>query len=91
MRAFPPRLVDQPFFYPVLTEAYAAKIARDWNAPRSGSGYVTRFEVRDDVASQYEVREAGGRDHKELWVPAEELAAFNDGIVGRIEVIAQFP
>ena len=31
MRAFPPRLPEQPIFYPVTNEAYAAKIARDWN------------------------------------------------------------
>lgn len=30
-RAFPPRLAHQPIFYPVLNEAYAAQIARDWN------------------------------------------------------------
>ncbi len=29
MRAFPPRLPEQPIFYPVTTEAYAIKIARD--------------------------------------------------------------
>jgi len=46
MRAFPPRLPDQPIFYPVLSEDYARKIARDWNVPASGSGFVTRFEVR---------------------------------------------
>ena len=35
MRAFPPRLPEQPIFYPVLSEAYAVKIARDWNtSPR---------------------------------------------------------
>jgi hypothetical protein len=45
MRAFPPRLLEQPIFYPVLSEEYAVKIARDWNAPRSGKGYVTRFRV----------------------------------------------
>lgn len=45
-RAFPPRLPDQPIFYPVLTEAYARKIARDWNVPASGSGFVTRFSVQ---------------------------------------------
>jgi hypothetical protein len=33
MRAFPPRLAHQPIFYPVLSEEYAVKIARDWNAP----------------------------------------------------------
>ena len=36
--AFPPRLPIQPIFYPVLTEEYATKIARDWNVPASGSG-----------------------------------------------------
>jgi hypothetical protein len=30
--AFPPRLFWQPIFYPVLNEAYATQIARDWNA-----------------------------------------------------------
>jgi hypothetical protein len=39
-RSFPPRLPEQPIFYPVLTEEYATKIARDWNVPASGSGYV---------------------------------------------------
>jgi hypothetical protein len=30
-REFPPRLPDQPIFYPVLTLEYAKRIARDWN------------------------------------------------------------
>jgi hypothetical protein len=45
MRTFPPRLPEQPIFYPVLTESYAIEIARDWNVPASGVGYVTRFSV----------------------------------------------
>jgi hypothetical protein len=89
MRAFPPRLPDQPIFYPVLTEAYAMKIARDWNAPRGG-GYVTRFRVRRDYLDRYTVQEAGGREHLEYWIPAEELPAFNDAILGEIEVVAEF-
>ena len=44
-RAFPPRLPEQPIFYPVLNEAYAVQIARDWNVPASGAGFVTRFSV----------------------------------------------
>jgi hypothetical protein len=28
-RRFPPRLPDQPIFYPVLNEQYAVEIARD--------------------------------------------------------------
>ncbi len=61
MRAFPPRLPEQPIFYPVLGEDYAIKIARDWNVPASGSGYVTRFAVRKSYLDRYGVQEAGGR------------------------------
>jgi hypothetical protein len=91
MRAFPPRLPDQPIFYPVLSEEYAIKIARDWNVPASGRGYVTRFRVAKQFLSKYEVQEAGGRAHREHWIPADDLAAFNAALVGEIEVIAEFP
>ena len=90
MRAFPPRLPEQPIFYPVTTEAYAVKIARDWNVPASGSGYATRFQVLKSFLDNYRVEEAGGREHREYWIPAEELPAFNDAIVGEIEVVAEF-
>jgi hypothetical protein len=90
-RAFPPRLPDQPIFYPVLTEEYATKIARDWNVPASGAGYVTRFKVAAAFLARYDIQNAGGRDHQEYWIPAEDLAAFNASIRGKIEVIASFP
>ena len=91
--AWPPRLPDQPIFYPVLTFDYAEKIARDWNSVRPAPdnlGFVTRFEIDEVTASAYPVQEAGSRDHKELWVPAEELEKFNAGIVGLIEVVARY-
>ena len=90
MRAFPPRLPEQPIFYPVLTEAYAIKIARDWNVPASGSGYVARFKVLKAYLDRYQVQEAGGRDHLEYWIPAEEMDAFNAAIVGKIQIIQSF-
>lgn len=91
-RAFPPRLPGQPIFYPVLNEEYAAQIARDWNAKNSLAqvGYVTRFAVRSDYLSQFEVKKVGGSIHLEYWIPAEKLDEFNANIVGRIEVIAEF-
>lgn len=89
-REFPPRLPDQPIFYPVLNEAYAAQIARDWNVRASGAGFVTRFQVEKEFAAKYAPQIVGGKMHAELWVPAEELAEFNRHIVGRIEVIAEF-
>jgi hypothetical protein len=89
-RAFPPRLPEQPIFYPVLTEEYAAKIARDWNVPASGSGYVTRFKVARRFLARYDIQDAGGKAHQEYWIPAEDLADFNANIRGKIEVIARF-
>jgi hypothetical protein len=91
MRAFPPRLPEQPIFYPVLTEAYAVKIARNWNVRADGAGFVTRFRVRRDFLERYEVQEAGGRAHREYWIPADDLPNFNGAIVGEIEVVATFP
>jgi hypothetical protein len=88
--AFPPRLPEQPIFYPVLTEEYATKIARDWNVPASGAGYVTRFKVERRFLARYEIQNAGGRDHQEYWIPAEDLAELNANIRGKIEVIAHF-
>lgn len=90
MRAFPPRSPEQPILHPVTTEDYAVKIARDWNVPASGAGYVTRFRVRRDFLERYEVREAGGRAHREYWKPAEDLGGFNAAIIGEIEVTAEF-
>src|SRR3954468_4321330 len=89
-RRWPPRLPDQPIFYPVLNEEYAAKIARDWNVPRGGVGYVTRFAVCRDFLDLYEVQQVGGRDILEYWIPAEDLEELNDNIVGNIEVVTTF-
>lgn len=91
MRAFPPRLPEQPIFYPVTTEDYAIKIARDWNVPASGSGFVTRFEVSRVYLDMHEPRDAGGRRHREYRIPAEALDAFNAAIRGPIEVVHRFP
>jgi hypothetical protein len=91
MRTFPPRLPEQPIFYPVTTEAYAIRIARDWNVSASGSGFVTHCHVRKDFLDRYEVQTVGGRAHQEYWIPAEELPEFNAAIVGEIEVTARFP
>ena len=89
-RAWPPRLPGQPIFYPVLNEDYATKIARDWNVPRSGSGYVTRFRVGKVFLDNYEIHQAGGQTILEYWIPAEHLRQFNASIIGTIEVIATY-
>jgi hypothetical protein len=89
-RRWPPRLAEQPIFYPVTNEAYAIEIARDWNVPASGRGVVTRFEVDAVFMSRYDVQVVGARHHAEWWVPAADLEALNDRIVGDIQVVRAF-
>jgi hypothetical protein len=92
-RAFPPRLEWQPIFYPVLNEAYAAQIARDWNTKDAASGYagfVTAFDVDRTYFQKFEKQTVGNSNHQELWIPAEELTMFNEHIAGQIRIIAAF-
>lgn len=91
-RRFPERLDWQPIFYPVLSESYATRIAKEWNTKDEANGsvgYVTRFNVDARYVRRFEPHSAGGDDLVELWVPAEELDDFNDHIVGKITVIAE--
>jgi hypothetical protein len=74
----------------VLNEEYARQIARDWNVPASGAGYVTRFAVRKEFLTRYPVQKVGSSIHQELWIPAEDLVEMNKNIVGLIEVIFEF-
>ena len=89
-KAFPPRLPEQPIFYPVTNEDYAIQIARDWNVKASGAGFVTRFKVDAAYAARFPRKIVGGKIHEELWVPAEELLEFNSKIIGEIEIIHSF-
>lgn len=53
-RQFPPRLPEQPYFYPVLNLKYATQIAHDWNTKDAQSGWVgcvLRFQVDGEFLS----------------------------------------
>ena len=89
-KAWPPRLPDQPIFYPVTNERYAIEVNR-WNVSQFGKGYVTKFYVRKDFIEKYKVETVGGRHHTEWWIPAEELTEFNNNIIGLIEIIYEEP
>jgi hypothetical protein len=92
-KAFPPRLPEQPIFYPVLTFEYAEQIAQQWNTKdeRSGyAGFVTHFEVERAYLAQYEEHQVGASIHRELWIPVEELDEFNQHILGHIKIVAAF-
>ena len=88
--AYPPRLPEQPIFYPVLNERYAREIAEKWNkryADSQYTGFVTTFEIDDAYISQFPVQTVGASYHQELWIPAEELENFNHHIIGTIAIL----
>lgn len=90
---FPSRVQWQPIFYPVLTRAYADAIARDWNSRDASHhyvGYVTRFNVRNEYLHNFEIQTVADRETLEYWIPADDLEAFNENIVGVIQVVAMF-
>jgi len=93
MRAFPPRLPEQPIFYPVISFDYAEAIARDWNSVRENHeyiGFVLGFEIDDTYGAKFPMQTAGGKACQELWVPSEELDDFNRHIRGEINIIAEY-
>lgn len=90
---WPPRLPEQPIFYPVTNEEYAVQIARDWNtkdATNGNVGYVTKFQISSDYLSRFEQQVVGGKEHTEYWIPAEQLEEFNTHIIGKITIIRKF-
>lgn len=87
---FPPRLPEQPIFYPVLNEKYALEIASRWNTKDKYSGYkgyITKFEIKDEFIKHFDIQTVGANYHQEFWIPAEELVEFNKHIIGKIQVI----
>ena len=89
-KRWPPRLPEQPIFYPVTNEQYAKEIATQWNIRDSGVGYVTRFHVKKSFMDNYKIEQVGASHHTEWWIPAAELEELNDNIVGEIEVIGEY-
>lgn len=89
-RKWPPRLAEQPIFYPVTNEQYAREITTQWNIKYNNIGYVTRFEVRKTFMNRYPVQQVGAAHHTEWWIPAEDIDELNANIVGLIEVIGVY-
>jgi hypothetical protein len=90
--AFPPRLPDQPIFYPVTNFEYARQIAEGWNTKYNNPpcGFITKFAVSDEYIKQFEIRIVGARENTELWIPAENLTEFNANILGKITIEAEY-
>ncbi|MEM7343983.1 MAG: hypothetical protein AAF485_07050 [Chloroflexota bacterium] len=88
-KKWPPRLPEQPFFYPVTNEQYAIELTQ-WNITDFGAGYVTKFEVEKAFMDNYPIKCVGAQHNTEWWIPAEDLEQLNSKIVGLIEIIGEY-
>ena len=89
-KRWPPRLPEQPIFYPVTNEDYAREITMKWNVKEGHAGYVMRFHVRKSFIDRYEIHKVGGAIHTEWWIPAKDLEELNDNIIGLIEIVGEY-
>lgn len=87
--AFPPRLPEQPIFYPVLNEEYAAQIARDWNAKynEDKTGYVTGFAVRKEFLDNYEIKIVGGKHTRNTGFRRKIWKNLTETLSGRLKLL----
>jgi len=85
---FPPRLPEQPIFYPVLNLEYAKKIHK-WNMAAYGDGYIVEFEIDNMflVIHHIEPHNVGGKNDNEFWIKSDDLDNFNNHIVGKIKLV----
>lgn len=90
MRRWPPRLPEQPIFYAVTNQEYAEQIARQWNATQGKIGFVTCFSVHKSFMDRYEIHQVGAAVHTEWWIPAEDVEAMNDNIIGLVEITGEY-
>lgn len=87
---FPPRLPEQPIFYPVTNIEYARQITVEWNVPAYGCGYVVEFDMNNNYIKKFDIQNVGGEIHNELWIPSEEMDEFNDNIIGKIRLVESY-
>jgi hypothetical protein len=92
--AFPPCTPLQPSFDLALDFEHAEQIASRKNPGDAASGFagfVTDFDVDADYLRRFEVQLVGeAAQHKEVWVPADQVREFNTHLRSRIRTRTAF-
>ena len=78
------------FTYLKQQQRYAEMIARQWEVPLHGAGYVVRIVLPEDVLRQYDLETVAYEEHLEYRIPSGELAELSDELVGAVQPVAAF-
>ena len=51
---------------------------------------MLRFQVLAAFLGAHDIHTVGSAEHREYWIPAEDLVRFNESIASMIEVVSEF-
>lgn len=89
-RCIEPGWGGEHFIYLKLCQRYAEMIARQWEVPLHGAGYVVRLVLPADVIRQYDLETVAYEEHLEYRLPVAEVAAVNRHLVGEVQPVSAF-
>lgn len=78
------------FIYLKLCQRYAEMIARQWEVPLHGAGYVVRLVLPAEVIRQYDLETVAYEEHLEFRLPVGELSQVNRYLVGDVQPVSAF-
>ena len=85
-----PKNIYKEFFYPIVTELYAIKLARDFILPAYGKAYVIKFEIDTSFLKNYNIKNVGSPFNKEYWIPEKDMEEFNKNIGGKFVITKEY-
>lgn len=89
-RRIEPGWGGEQFIYLKLHQRYAEMIARQWEVPLHGAGYVLRIVLPEDIVRQYDLETVAYEEHLEYRVPVAELDYLSAQLVGSVQPVAAF-
>lgn len=73
-----------------LQQRYAEMIARQWEVPVHGAGYVVCLVLPRRALAEYDLETVAYEEHLEYRVPVCDLPRLNRQLVGRARLVSTF-
>lgn len=89
-RRIEPGWGGEHFTYLKQQQRYAEMIARQWEVPIYGAGYVIRMVFPEEALRQYDIETVAYEEHLEYRVPSCELDTLSHELVGAMQPVAAY-
>lgn len=78
---------NRTFIHPVPTDAYARILAASWIVTHVNIYVVHAFIAKDFIKSYTPRQTDSVGNHKEYWIPRNDIDKLNEAIIGVIETV----